>query len=342
MNTPPPLTNLDPRELSVVIASRWGLPPLHVTYQAVGFGSHHWRADAGDGSGRRWFVTADEGGGIAGSAAMLRRALGAAAALRDPAGGGIAQVVAPLPDRSGELVATLDDGRWAVALYPWLDVEPSAFGAFASETDRSAAQCLIARVHAATARIPEHLPDRDDFRIPLRDELEDALNGLGVPWSGGPYTGQTQSLLREAQDSIWRALADYDRLGERVRADPGDYPWVLTHGEPHAGNIVRRRDGGLAIVDWDTCAMAPRERDLWQMLSPAADPDADLVAYQEEAGDIPVSTDALALYRLRWDLSEVAIYVQWFRSPHEATEDMRTGFGGLRESLGNLIARSPR
>lgn len=334
MNTPPPITELDPLALATLVSTQWGLPPLALTYQALGFGSHHWRADAGDGSGQCWFLTVDEGGGIAGSAAGLARALRTAAAVRDR--GAIAEVIAPLPDRDGEILALLDGGRWTVAVFPWIEAEPSRFGVFGSDADRDDAQRLVARIHAATPRVPAGLPRRDDLAIPHRDVLELALMRLDDAWTAGPYADPARILLRDAGGSVANALAAYDRLVIAVMEDSA--PWVITHGEPHAGNVVRLRDGaGLAIVDWDTCALAPRERDLWQLL-PA---DGDLAAYRKIAGDGAISANALALYRLWWDLCEVAVYTRWFRTSHQDTEDMRVGFGGLRESVANLMLEFP-
>ena len=39
----------------------------------------------------------------------------------------------------------------------------------------------------------------------------------------------------------------------------------MTHGEPHAGNVMRTDEGRL-LVDWDTVALAPPERDLWMLV----------------------------------------------------------------------------
>jgi len=41
----------------------------------------------------------------------------------------------------------------------------------------------------------------------------------------------------------------------------------------------------------------------------------------------------LRLYREAWDLSEIALYVDLFRRPHEDTEDTRAAWRGLRASL---------
>ena len=47
-----------PRQaLLASLSDGWGIDPAAMTYQPVGFGSHHWLATAAD---RRWFVTVDD------------------------------------------------------------------------------------------------------------------------------------------------------------------------------------------------------------------------------------------------------------------------------------------
>ena len=93
--------------------------------------------------------------------------------------------------------------------------------------------------------------------------------------------------------------------------------WVVTHGEPHSGNVLRTVDGGIRFVDWDTVALAPRERDLW------------LAAPGTAEGD----PAALELYRLRWTLTEICIYTVLFRAPHRDDENTRAAWRGLRHEV---------
>lgn len=89
---------------------------------------------------------------------------------------------------------------------------------------------------------------------------------------------------------------------------------VVTHGEPHPGNILWV-DGRPRLVDWDTVALAPPERDLWLV----GDPEA-LEVYASVTGHVP-DEDRLAHYRLAWDLSDVASFVAQLRSPHQRVQD---------------------
>ena len=56
--------------------------------------------------------------------------------------------------------------------------------------------------------------------------------------------------------------------------------------------------------------------------------------YREQAGDMPLSTEALDLYRERWALAEIAEYMAAFRQPHADTEDTRAAWAELGEYLG--------
>jgi spectinomycin phosphotransferase len=46
-----------------------------------------------------------------------------------------------------------------------------------------------------------------------------------------------------------------------------------------------------------------------------------------------VDQDALHLYRLRWDLAEVCLYVTQFRRPHQRSEDTTEAWDELQHHL---------
>jgi spectinomycin phosphotransferase len=335
MKTPPPANDLDPAWIAGTLATAWDLPPVSLVYRPVGFGSHHWLAEA-TGDGRRWFVTADnlrerpEGGD------RLRRAMRVAWLLRHDVG--IAEVVAPLATPDGQVLSMLAGGRWAIAVFPCLPLEDPGDGAFATEESRLAAQRLVARIHASTALLPNGLAPVDAFAISRRKTWHAVIARVDAPWGAGPYADPARALLRASARLVEDGFARYDALVAEVRRDASR--WVITHGEPHAANIVARGDGaGLAIVDWDTVAFAPKERDLWQLLSTSGSPEADLVAYFDAlppGGERTISASAISLYRLRWVLYEIALYAEWFANPHDDSEDMRIGWQDLADCLESL------
>ena len=96
-----------------------------------------------------------------------------------------------------------------------------------------------------------------------------------------------------------------------VRADPSRA--VLTHGEPHSGNTMRTA-GGWRLIDWETALLAPPERDLWSF-------GPDIAETYRAATGVPLLPAMLELYRLRWDICDVAVAADRFQDPHPGTAD---------------------
>jgi len=304
-------------ELTTELARGWGLREVTLEYLPLGFGSHHWQAE--DARGVRRFVTVDdlEAGFQAGpdtdaAFAALARAFGTAAFLRDEAT--LEFVVAPLPDGEGAVIRRLTD-RYAVTVLPFVEGGSGAFGAYESADDRRRMGDLLGRLHAATEKVPASLPRTEDFAIPSSESLLRALDDLDRPWSTGPFAEPARERLRGAARGIGKQLERYDELVVEVGASSGS--WVLTHGEPHSANVIRD-DERLYVVDWDTTLIAPRERDLRMVL------DTDSTGWDEYvavAGEASLDDDALELYRLWWDLTEIAGYTDLFRRTHGRTAD---------------------
>jgi hypothetical protein len=80
---------------------------------------------------------------------------------------------------------------------------------------------------------------------------------------------------------------------------------------------VLKTSVGLVIVDWDFVRLAPPERDLWQL----AETDRSVLAAYTEATGTAIDYGALALFRMWYDLSEIAGYIELFRAAHDDTED---------------------
>jgi hypothetical protein len=316
----------------MVLGRRWGLAVAWMDYRAVGFGSHHW--EIVDSQQGRWFVTVDEleckghSQGEPENLAFqrLRAALRTASDLRD---NGCIFVVAP--------VLTLDlqplvemNGRWGVALYPYVEGDSFAWGEFSTAAHRRGVLDLIVELHGAPPAASRHALV-DDFAIPNRDVLELGCRANGDVWDGGPYGVLTSTLLLENAEGIRRLLVCYDDLVKQARRL--SRPMVLTHGEPHPGNTLLTPDGWL-LIDWDTVLVAPPERDLWSI-----DPGDGSVlgAYVVATGVTPLPA-MLDLYRLRWDLADIAISVRQFRGTHSGTVDDEKSW----EVLSSLLAKLAR
>ena len=297
--------------LRAALAAGWGIDEP-VTYRPVGAGSYHWTAGP-------WFVTADR----ADRADLLARALRTAAALA-----GLPFVVAPVPARDGAVLRPLGPDH-VVAVYPLID---GVTGAFGWHEDPDPVADLLIELHAVTP--PDGTPRTG---LGLTGDLRAALADRDRPWTGGPYSEPARALINEYADRITGWVTDFERLADGLRATD----WVVTHGEPHPGNVLRTPGGELRLIDWDTVRIGPPERDLW-MLTPGQllpDPgDEKVLARYRAATGRPVSLGGLEYYRLSWRLTDVGEYAAALRRPHDRGGDADDALGQLRSYLTTGVA----
>jgi spectinomycin phosphotransferase len=304
-------------DVAAALARQWAPTVQDMSHLPVGFGGYHWLA--ADQAGTRWFVTVSDL--AAPWVRDLPAAMQTAAWLATEAG--LEFVVAPVPTTAGQVVGTLDS-RHALTLFRYLDAAPGRFEGPVDDGDRAAIIDMLARLHTA---IPQgiQVPGQPLQLLTARQAIGRALASLGVPWNGGPYAEPGRDLLARYERPLRQAFARFDILLDRVREAGG--PHVITHGEPHPGNLLRTR-AGLCLVDWDMTALARPERDLWWVISG----DQDAARYSWRTG-WTVSQDALALYRLRWGLDDISEFLSEIRGPHRRTADALVSWTGLQETL---------
>jgi aminoglycoside phosphotransferase (APT) family kinase protein len=322
VRTPP--ADLAEAEIAMLIADAWQFSSADLAYAPVGFGSHHWVAT--DASGSRRFVTvdalADKGEDPDAAFTRLERAMRTASFLRESAG--LCFVVAPILTADGAALRRVGHG-FAAAVFPY--VEGVSYPEVASWTgrDRTAVVELLAQLHAATPTVHD-VAGVHDLKLVGRSYLERALGRLDEPWDSGPYGEATRALLTGAAADLRALLRTFDRLADAARTSTD--PWVITHGEPKPDNIMST-EAGPVLYDWDTALIAPAARDLWMVDGISSEASA---AYTELTGRV-VSREQLLLYRLGWDLADIASFVGWFSAPHARTADTEIAWNALSRSL---------
>jgi spectinomycin phosphotransferase len=322
-----PPEELETSTLIDVLADGWGFAVEAVQYEAVGGGSYHWVVE--DVEGTRRFVTADDldqkpwlGETRESAFDGMRRAFDTAVALRD---GGLGFVVAPILTRRGETVRRIGPSH-SVALFPFVAGEAGTFGRYEAG-ERAALLTMLAELHAATPVVGS-VAGRVDLDLPGRRRLEAALRDLSRAWSGGPFSEPARRALARRSDDVAELLALGDRLSIDVARRRTD--WVVTHGEPHGGNVMRVGETRV-LVDWDTVALAPPERDLWMLVGDDGD---EANGYADATGH-ELDAAAMNFFRLRWDLADIAAFTDLLRSPHHHTEDTEKAHDALRFYVGS-------
>ncbi|MBA3427693.1 MAG: phosphotransferase [Actinobacteria bacterium] len=327
---------LEEGDLLQALAESWGLEVEVAEYAEVGFGSHHWFVTDTDGARR--FVTVDDldrtpwlGDTREAAFACLRRAFDTAVALRDD---GLTFVVAPISTSCGETVRRIGS-RHTVSVFPVIDGHAGQFGRYDSAAERAGVLAMLARLHRATAAAGG-VARRAEIGVQGRRRLESALRDVHTAWPGGPLSDPARRVLAAHASDVAALLAAGVRLGAEVAA--GSTNWVVTHGEPHPGNVMRSGEN-LLLVDWDTVALAPPERDLWLVVGDGGD---EVDAYTAATGHSE-DANAIAFFGLAWELADLAAFIDLLRSSPRQTEDTEIAYDALthcatiRERWGSLL-----
>ena len=214
---------------------------------------------------------------------------------------------------------------YAVAVYPFVHGVPRQFGRYESREDRVAVLEHLVELHRSPPECRSQA-QTDTLAISHRNALDDAMREMSRPWGPGPFAQQAKELLLASNTFLSAAFDRYDVLVRRVKARPERI--TLTHGEPHPGNTMLT-DKGLVLIDWDTTLLAPPERDLWSIV--AEDP--SMADWYAEHSGTSLDAEALDLYRLAWDLTDVALYVNDLRAPHDRTDDTTAAWSSLQYCL---------
>ena len=151
--------------------------------------------------------------------------------------------------------------RHTVALFPFVDGRVGEFGD-SDPGERAAVVALLAELHRATPAVAA-VARSVGLELPGRGHIEAALLDVDEQWAGGPLSEPARRAFAGRASDVAELLALADRLAAGVAERDGE--WVVTHGEPHAANVMRTGTGHV-LVDWDTVALAPPERDLWMVV----------------------------------------------------------------------------
>jgi spectinomycin phosphotransferase len=162
--------------------------------------------------------------------------------------------------------------------------------------DRAAIIDMLALLHTA---IPTgiQVPTRP-LELATRQVIDQALASLGIPWTGGPYAEPGRDLLARYERPLRQASRDSTACSTGSGRPAG--PLSSRTASPTPATCCARGPD-CAWSTGDMTALARPERDLWWVISG----DQDAARYSRRTGRT-VNQDALALYRLRWDLDDIA------------------------------------
>lgn len=323
-----PHPHLPAERVGAAVRHDWGVDVSRVEPLAVG--SHGWHWAIGDDGGRQWYAAVDP---VRTSEERRTRLASFEAALE--VGRRLPFPVTPVPTRDARLAVDLAPGL-LLTLTPYLDGGPDGNIRFVDDAQRSVVARMLGELHRQPRprRLPTWRPLIGPPSSSRREDLERCLDA--EEWEGGPWSGPAGRMVLDAAPAVRKALRRFTLLAAAVTGNVDR--WVLTHGAPHPSNLVNTPDGPR-LLDWGTTALAPRERDLGQVLG-GAEGNEPWFAYIE-AGGRPdrLSPDTVELFALQRHLSLIAEHAVQFSRPHDETDDDRRAFGELEEELASLVER---
>lgn len=102
-------------------------------------------------------------------------------------------------------------------------------------------------MHRATADVPADLPQREDFTIPNRRVLLEALAELDRRWKAGAFAEPARKLLKANADHVWQQLTHYDSLVGEIRTAAAAWVKFIVATSHQLGRQVRMgRDDHLS------------------------------------------------------------------------------------------------
>jgi spectinomycin phosphotransferase len=230
--------------------------------------------------------------------ALLEHRLQAVAAIHDECG--VEAVVSPLRTRAGAL--TVEHAAGPLAVFPRISGDWVAEQG-RSRTDTHAVGRIVGAVHACPA--PKVFGIERDlietFEISYAATLRSLLTE-GIESVEDDPSFPTRALLGRHRDEILNALSRLEASGEKLRGSRDG--WVPTHGDPTQGNILKRPDGHLHLVDWDGIVLGPPERDL--VFFGGSSFDVFMDGYRDSRPVPPIRADLVSFYLYHWDLQEIA------------------------------------
>lgn len=258
-------------------------------------------------------------------------------------GQGARLVMVPLADRAGRYWARAHGFAWV--LYPFVEGR-DGYEAALTRAQWVSLGATMASIHRAVAppELAARLP-REGYAPTLRAAVM-AYDAL-VPKTtyADPGAAGLASLWRQRRATIRQIVARADELAALLSERA--LPMVICHGDLHPGNLLVGADDALAVVDWDTPLLAPKERDLlfvgggrggtWN--TPAQD-----ALFYQGYGQAEVDPYALSYFHYERIVADIAAYADELLGTAGSPEDRARSLGFLRAQFepGGVIELAQR
>lgn len=246
---------------------------------------------------------------------------------------GIAQIIAPLSTKTGQLWASLD--AFKLILYPFVEGHD---GYEVDLSDRHWVDFGIALNNIHTTEVPLALISRiqrETYSPQWREIVKTFLKRVDDDVFDDPVAVKSASFLKVKRDGILDLVGRSEQLAQTLQARSPKF--VVCHSDIHAGNILMDANNNLYIVDWDNPILAPKERDLMfigggqfgDRHTPQEEESLFFLGYGQTRTD-PV---ALAYYRYERIVQDIAVECEQIFLTNGGGEDREQAFRYLTSNF---------
>ena len=228
---------------------------------------------------------------------------------------GLDFVVAPIRTGRGEALRR-PGPRHAIALFPSWQAGGAGSAAIDAATGGLSSRCLATSIEA-TAAVTSWPRDTSASKSPVVATSRRGFMVLNETWTGGPLSERARQALAANAADVSEMLALADRLAADVAGRRSE--WVVTHGEPHAANVMWTGERHV-LIDRDRWAGLSRARILWMVVHR----DGDEACTHTATTGHTIDWVAMDFYRLAWDLDDLATYSANFDHRIATTKTRRT------------------
>ncbi|MET3493589.1 phosphotransferase enzyme family protein [Variovorax boronicumulans] len=246
MLTPPDITH---DAIQACLAETYGLQATRIEFLPLGADVHSavFRVQANDGTA--YFLKLRSGD-------FEKSAVAVPAFLhRDK---GIAAVMAPLPTTDHQLSVQRHGFEWM--LYPFFEGR-NGFERALTAAQWTALGAALGIIHR-TELPPELLAGvpKESYAHQWREGVRRYQRRFINGFVGDAIVQRFHAFWGAHDEEIETLVYRSEQLASILLEKA--LPQVLCHADIHAGNVLVGNDGQIAIVDWDTLMLAPKERDL--------------------------------------------------------------------------------
>ena len=245
---------------------------------------------------------------------------------------GIEAVMSPLPTTSHQLSVQGHGFDWA--LYPFFD---GSSGFERTLTDRQwiALGTALGAIHltelpeSLSAALPRERYDHR-WREGVRRYQRRFINGV----RGGGIVERFLAFWEEHAEEIDTIVYRSEQLASILLERPPQL--VPCHSDLHAGNVLLGDADRLAIVDWDTLILAPKERDLMFIgggVGHAWNQAREEALFYEGYGQPDLDLVALAYYRYERIVKDLLEYCDQMLDPAASTQDREEGLRQMQSQF---------